>query len=160
MKNIILAVLLLGTLVGCLKSSENTFTCTYNACAEKAPTQQIEQVQAYLSTKGIAAIQHCSGLFYVIDTMGTGATPTVCSDVLVRYEGKLANDTVFESTTSPVAFNLSRLITGFKNGIPLIKEGGRIRLFIPPALGYGSVQAGSIPPNSMLIFDVSLLATR
>lgn len=158
MKNIILALVVIGSFTGCLKQSENTFTCNYNECAAKAPATEIEQVQAYLSANNINATQHCSGLFYVIDNPGTGTAPTVCNTVVVTYEGKLTDGSTFDKSTDPIDFSLSRVIMGFRNGLPLIKPGGRIRLFVPPSLGYGSTppQGSSIPANAILIFDVNL----
>lgn len=158
MKNLFFALFVISTFSGCLKDSENTFTCTYNECNQKASAAEIEQVQAYLTANNIAATQHCSGLFYVIDNAGTGVAPTVCNTVVVMYEGKLTDGTTFDKSTSPVDFPLSRVIVGFRNGLPLIKTGGKIRLFVPPSLGYGAnpPQGSSIPANAILIFDVSL----
>ncbi len=67
------------------------------------------------------------------------------------------NGNVFDKSTAPVAYSLLNLITGWKNGLPLIKKGGKIKLYIPPALGYGQNQYQSIPGNSILIFDIDLL---
>lgn len=138
-------------------SAEDLNPCAYDPCAQKASAAEIQSVQDFLTANGITAQQHCSGLFYRIDTEGTGASPGICSAVRITYEGRLTNGNVFESTTSPVAFNLYQLITGWKNGLPLIKAGGRIYLYIPPSLGYGSAANGSIPANSILIFRVDLL---
>ncbi len=160
MKNIILALLILAAFSGCLKQDENTITCTYDACGTKAPASEIQQVRDYLTANNITATEHCSGLFYIIDNPGNGASPTVCNSIAFTYEGKLTNGTVFDSATQPVVYGLSQLITGFKNGIPLIKTGGRIRLFVPPSLGYGANPSGSIPANSILIFDVNLVGIQ
>jgi FKBP-type peptidyl-prolyl cis-trans isomerase FkpA len=153
MKKIIFALFAICFFAGCGKEK-----CEYNPCSIVAPEPEIQQVRSYLSANGLNATQHCSGLFYIIDSPGSGKAPDACSNVAVTYEGKLTDGSVFDSATSPVPFNLSSLITGFKNGIPFIKEGGRIRLFVPPSLGYGSRAAGSIPANSVLIFDVTLVS--
>ncbi len=163
MKNILLAIFLVSLFTGCLKGNDGTsFTCTYNECGVVAPATEIDAVRSYLSANSITATQHCSGLFYVIDAAGSGTAPTVCSNVAVTYEGRLTNGNTFDKADSPVAFNLSGLITGFKNGIPLIKTGGKIRLYVPPSLGYGpnATPDGRIPGNSILIFDVSLVAVQ
>jgi FKBP-type peptidyl-prolyl cis-trans isomerase FkpA len=146
---------------GCLKSSDSgTNSCDYDPCALKAPASEIQSVQDYLAANNLAATQHCSGLFYSIDSVGTGANPGICSIVTVTYQGKLTNGTVFDSSSSPVAFNLYQVIPGWRNGLPQIKAGGKIHLYIPPSLAYGSTAAGSIPPNSILIFRVNLLAVQ
>jgi FKBP-type peptidyl-prolyl cis-trans isomerase FkpA len=158
LKKFLLGLILIASLSGCLKSSEGTYTCTYDPCGRKAPASEITAVQNYLSSKSITnAIQHCSGLFYVIENPGTGQNPSVCSNIGVTYEGKLADGTVFDATTSEVAFNLGQVITGWQNALPLIKAGGRIHIYIPPSLAYGSSGAGTIPPNSILEFTVDLI---
>lgn len=162
MKNILFALLVIGAFTGCMKNDENNFRCDYNECNIKAPASEIERVQAYLTANNISATQHCSGLFYVIDNPGTGATPTVCNTVKVNYEGKLTDGTTFDKSTDPVDFPLTNVIVGFRNGVPLIKTGGKIRLFVPPSLGYGSTPppGSPIPANAILIFDVSLLQVQ
>jgi len=161
MKNFFVGLLILAGLSSCLKGEDNS-TCSYDPCGLKAPDSEIQAVQSYLTSNSITATQHCSGLFYTIDLPGTGITPTVCNAVIVNYEGRLTNGTVFDKTQpgAPATFNLSQLIAGFKNGVPLIKAGGKITLYVPPSLGYGSQQAGAIPPNSILIFNVELAGVQ
>ncbi|HEY0750704.1 MAG TPA: FKBP-type peptidyl-prolyl cis-trans isomerase, partial [Chitinophagaceae bacterium] len=102
----------------------------------------------------------------VINTPGTGATANICSVITINYSGALTNGNTFNQTTSPVSFRLSDLITGWKNGIPLIKQGGNITLYVPPSLAYGDQerrdQDGNviIPANSMLIFTIDLVAVQ
>lgn len=148
-------------LTGCLKSNTiETCNANYDPCAVKAPAAEIQAVKDYLTASGITATQHCSGLFYTIDAMGTGAAPNVCSDISVTYEGKLTNGNVFDAKSSPISFNLSGVITGWKNSIPLIKSGGRIYLYIPPSLAYGNAASASVPANSILVFRVELVSVR
>ena len=140
--------------------------CTYIPCNLVAPTSEIQAVQNFLTSNNITATQHCSGMFYIIDADGSGKTADVCSGISVKYKGLLTNGTVFDEHSSPVSFNLSELILGWKNGIPLIKPGGRIKLYIPPSLGYGSqvVYDGngnpSVPANSILIFEIDLVSVQ
>lgn len=161
-----LSALLLSSLLftGCLGSGEKPAVCdpaAYNPCATVAPAAEIQAVQDYLTAQGITgAVQHCSGMFYKIDAPGTGATPTVCSNIAVTYEGKLTNGTTFDQATTPVAFGLGGVIKGWMNGLPLIKSGGRIYLYIPPTLGYGANATGPIPANSILVFRVDLVAVQ
>lgn len=147
---------------GCLKSKHTEgLACMYNACATVAPASEIQAVQNYLTSNNITAVQHCSGVFYVIDTPGTGVQPSSCSSVNVIYKGRLTNGNVFDPGPSfPQPYPLTSLIKGWTNTIPLIKAGGKIHLYIPPSLGYGNQQVGNIPPNSILIFDVELTTVQ
>ena len=88
-------------------------------------------------------------------TPGTGARPTDEDVVLVNYEGRLVDGTVFDANPrAPLSVN--RLIPGFTQGLKQMQKGGRYRLTIPAALGYVDNATGSIPPNSDLIFTVEL----
>lgn len=147
---------------GCIKN--DAAKCEYDACATKAPANEIQSVKDYLASVSITnATEHCSGVFYVIDTAGTGNAPSSCATVNATYTGKLTNGNTFDSGTSQ--FALGSVIPGWTNTIPLIKNGGKIRLFIPPSLGYGAQgitdsRTGNviIPPNAILLFDVRLNA--
>ncbi|WP_430896062.1 MULTISPECIES: FKBP-type peptidyl-prolyl cis-trans isomerase [unclassified Paraflavitalea] len=146
-------------LSGCLKS---TAGCTYKVNGTVASSSEEQAIVTYLTSNGLTATKHSSNMYYQILADGTGtASPSQCSAILINYSGKLTNGTVFDSQTSQV-FTLGTLIEGWKVGIPLIKKGGQIRLFIPPSLGYGSQDikdnSGNvvIPGNSILIFDITL----
>ena len=77
MRRLVFALVIIATFGGCNKNK-----CDYNECAIKAPDSEIQAVQNYLSSKGITnAVQHCSGMFYVIDNAGNGKHPTACSTV-------------------------------------------------------------------------------
>jgi FKBP-type peptidyl-prolyl cis-trans isomerase FkpA len=151
MRKLLFALLIIAAFGGCNKKT----TCDYNECAIKAPDSEIQAVQSYLASKGITdAVQHCSGMFYVITNAGSGNHPTACSQVNVTYRGLLTNGSTFDQGTTTLG--LDQVVTGWRNGIPKIGVGGSIRLYIPPTLGYGSQANGPIPANSILIFDVTL----
>jgi FKBP-type peptidyl-prolyl cis-trans isomerase FkpA len=155
MKKFLVIVLAVIAFTGCKKNDK----CDYNECAMKASETEIQSVKDYLTSQGITnATQHCSGMFYVIDKAGTGKHPGACSDVNVTYRGMLTNGVVFDQGT--LDLGLDGVITGWRNGIPQIGTGGFIHLYIPPSLGYGSRDNGSIPANSILVFDVALNATN
>ena len=165
-KVLISALVCVWIFSSCLKGDNNSTMCTYSPCAYVAGTSEIQAVQDYLTTNSITATQHCSGMFYTIDVLGTGKTPDVCSTISVRYTGKLINGTIFDQQSSPVSYNLTNLIPGWKNGIPLINSGGKIHLYIPPLLGYGNQDVRDangtvvVPANSILIFDIDLTAVQ
>ncbi|RPD51512.1 MULTISPECIES: FKBP-type peptidyl-prolyl cis-trans isomerase [Chitinophagaceae] len=164
MKKTLLTLAIAATLAGCLKNEEPQRNCNYDECALKAPAAEIQAVKEYLTTNNITNyVEHCSGLMYVIDSVGTGATPGVCSGVSIRYKGMLTNGTVFDkSETSTPYWELSNLIRGWVNGLPKIKQGGGMKLYIPPTLGYGAAPQTDrngnviIPANSITVFEVKL----
>jgi FKBP-type peptidyl-prolyl cis-trans isomerase FkpA/FKBP-type peptidyl-prolyl cis-trans isomerase FklB len=91
---------------------------------------------------------------------GTGPQPTTTDIVLVHYEGKLQDGTVFDSTEGkqPVPFPVTGVIPGFTEGLQMMKKGGTYRLRIPPQLAYGEKGAGGvIPPNATLDFKIQLI---
>lgn len=145
---------------GCLKDGSQSYTCTANIPQVSVPANEVAAVEAYLAQKGITDAQKSNfGFYYKIDVAGTGITPTVCSNVTLYYQGKLIDGTTFDQTgASPVTFQLGQLITGWQLGLPLIKTGGKIKLYLPPTLAYGSRAVGSIPANSILIFEITLVA--
>ena len=155
MKNLIIAALFFTFLSGCGK--DTGFNCEYDPCQYPAPASQISDIQNYLAANSLTATQHCSGIFFQVISEGSGEAPTVCHRVNVSYEGKLVDGTVFDSSPSAV-FGLNEVISGWGAGIPLIKPGGRILLYIPPYHGYGNQTVGNIPANSILVFDVTLIA--
>jgi FKBP-type peptidyl-prolyl cis-trans isomerase FkpA len=146
---------------GCLKSEDEVPPCSYNECGVKAPAAEIENVKAYLLQNSLTPTEHCSGMFYSIDSVGTGTAPTACAAIAARYKGMLTNGAVFDSGV--LTSTLTRLIPGWRNGLPKIKAGGGMRLYIPPTLGYGAEDVKNpntgqvvIPGNSILVFEVKL----
>ncbi len=102
-----------------------------------------------------------SGLQYTVLQEGTGRQPKASDTVRCHYEGRLLDGTVFDSSYRrgvPADFGLRQVISGWTEGVQLMKEGAKFRFFIPYQLAYGTQGAGnSIPPYAALIFDVELL---
>lgn len=101
-----------------------------------------------------------SGLGYEVLEPGSDKVAALEDVVEVTYEGKLIDGTVFDSNldeTKPVAFPLGGVIPGFSEGLQLVGEGGKIRLYIPSELAYGeNPPGGVIEAGSMLVFEVKL----
>ena len=130
------------------------------SCKKEVDYAQIDEdiILQYITDNNLNAQATGSGLYYVIDNPGNGDTPNINSTVTVAYVGKLTDGTIFDqSGTVPATFPLSGVIQGWQEGIPLFNEGGSGTLLIPSALGYGNQAVGSIPANSVLIFDVELI---
>ena len=107
--------------------------------------------------------QTASGLQYKVIEEGTGTKPTLDNTVVVHYEGQLINGQIFDSSRQrgqPAEFGLGQVIRGWTEGLQLMKEGGKTRLFIPSELGYGPGGTGNIPANAVLIFDVELIEIK
>lgn len=102
-----------------------------------------------------------SGLQYVVEKEGEGAQPTATDEVTVHYTGKLLNGQVFDSSVQrgePATFPLNRVISGWTEGVQLMKEGAKYTFFIPSDLAYGPQGIpNAIPPHSTLIFEVELI---
>jgi FKBP-type peptidyl-prolyl cis-trans isomerase len=106
-----------------------------------------------------------SGLQYKIVKEGAGKSPKATDTVLVHYEGKLLDGSIFDSSikrNEPISFPLNRVIPGWTEGVQLLKEGGKVILYIPSNLAYGAsgTPGGPIGPNETLIFEVELLKVQ
>ena len=113
------------------------------------------------NAKNDSVTQTQSGLQYMVLKEGTGAKPGPTDEVTVHYTGRLLDGTVFDSSVErgePATFPLDKVIPGWTEGLQLMSEGSKYRLFIPSELAYGSKGSGDkILPNSTLIFDVELI---
>lgn len=129
---------------------------------EQDSAKIIAEGEAYLAEnakrEGVTTTE--SGLQYEVITEGTGKSPKAVDTVKVHYKGTLINGEQFDSSYDrgePTSFPLNRVISGWTEGLQLMKEGAKYRFHIPSEIAYGSRTAGTIPPHSTLIFDVELL---
>ncbi len=106
-------------------------------------------------------ITTASGLQYQVLTAGHGEThPQANSTVTVHYQGTLLDGKEFDSSYKrgePISFRLNQVIKGWQEGLQLMVEGEKVRLFIPYQLAYGQNGSGPIPGGATLIFDVELI---
>ena len=99
------------------------------------------------------------GVYYKIITPGTGIEEIeLTSTITMAYTGRLLKGTIFDSATTakPYTSKLENLIEGWKEAVPLITKGGKIRVLIPSALAYGAQGSSNIPANSVLDFDIEI----
>lgn len=105
-----------------------------------------------------------SGLYYKILREGSGDSPTATETVVVHYEGRLIDGTVFDSSYDrgePAQFQLNRVIPGWTEGVQLMKPGAKFQFYIPSDLAYGDMGSGQlIGPGATLVFDVELLEVK
>lgn len=130
-------------------------------CKKKAEEQAAEDdrlIQEYIAANNLNAVKDASGLYYIIDQQGAGATCNSSSDVRVAYTGYYLDGIIFDgSDQQGITFNLGGVIEGWRLGIPFFREGGTGKLLVPSALGYGPNGGGSIPGNTVLVFDIELI---
>ena len=141
MKKLITFALLLVLIAGCKDDDKD-----YAVIDEKIITD-------YLAANNIDAQRDDSGLYYKIITPGTGDI-TPFNTVEATYTGSFIDGEVFDARTGK--FSLVSFIRAWQIGIPKIGKGGKIQLFVPSALGYGSKGSGDIPANTVLLFDVEV----
>ncbi|MCK0106625.1 FKBP-type peptidyl-prolyl cis-trans isomerase [Marinobacter sp. S0848L] len=101
-----------------------------------------------------------SGLQYEVIEEGDGDKPTASDRVQVHYTGELINGEVFDSSRErgkPTTFGVGQVIPGWIEGLQLMSEGARYKLYIPAELAYGAAGNQAIAPNETLVFDVELL---
>jgi FKBP-type peptidyl-prolyl cis-trans isomerase len=131
------AILVLLTIVACNKSGE------------EGPDNQVlerEEIQTYADNNQLNGQFTNSGLYYVIENAGSDKHPGLASTITVSYRGYYLDGTVLDEGAFYTE-RLNRLIAGWQEGIPLIGEGGRIKLIIPSHLAYR---------NGIIVFDVTL----
>ena len=121
-----------------------------------APASEVATLKTYIDSNHVDATADPRGFYYKINAAGSGSKPNACSNVLVGYNLRLLNSTTILEESQGVSFNLSQLIVGWQEGIPLIGSNGSIILYLPPSLAYGSQASPKIPANSYLKFEIVL----
>jgi FKBP-type peptidyl-prolyl cis-trans isomerase FklB len=105
-----------------------------------------------------------SGLQYIVEKEGNGASPKETDTAVVNYRGTLLDGTEFDSSYKrgePATFPVNRVIKGWTEALQLMKPGAKYKLFIPSNLAYGPGGAGGdIGPNATLLFEVELLSVK
>ena len=151
-KSMLLVMFVIAIISATLSCKKTDTTCATVTTA--APDAEKVFLRNYISTNAINATEDSRGFFYSIDSIG-GTKPTACSNVTVNYTLRLLNGTLVDNGNN-VTFNLMNLIIGWQEGIPLIGKNGKIILYLPPSLAYGSQATSGIPANSYLVFTISL----
>ena len=102
-----------------------------------------------------------SGLQYEVLVNSEGQRPKASDRVLVNYVGKFENGNIFDqSGSTPEEFGLEQVISGWTEGLQLMAVGNKFKFFLHPELAYGAGTVGSIPPNSLLVFEIELLEIK
>ncbi|TNE63808.1 MAG: peptidylprolyl isomerase [Bacteroidetes bacterium] len=113
----------------------------------------------YLQENNLTATEHDSGVFYIIDTPGSGGSPDLNSTITVRYKGSYLDDVVFGQTSGSetAQLKMNELIQGWQIALPYFQKGSTGTIFIPSGLGYGGNPPVGIRANAVLKFDIELV---
>jgi FKBP-type peptidyl-prolyl cis-trans isomerase FkpA len=133
------------------------------AAAAPAPAaKRVPPPRSFIPAVALRAVRTTpSGLRFETLKPGLGAKPTAADEVLVTYEGHLADGTLFDASPQPTGFPVSGVVPGFAEALQLMQKGGRYRFWVPGALAYGAKGIpGAIPPNAELEFIVTLVDFR
>jgi len=128
------------------------------ARAEAAAEVGREYLQRNAAREGVTELP--SGLQYEVLQAGEGRIPSREDQVRVHYHGTLVDGSVFDSSYQrgePAEFPVGGVIAGWVEALQLMNAGSKWRLHVPSELAYGGQSVGSIPPHSVLVFDVELL---
>ena len=154
MINIVLAIIIV---ILCFLIFKNSKKLKQQALANA----QIEADFLRANSQVDGVFETASGLQYkVVHRSDNETKPSPTSMVNVHYHGTLVDGTVFDSSVernSPISFGLHQVIKGWTEGLQLMSEGDKFTFYIPHQLAYGEKRVGSIPPASLLIFEVELL---
>jgi FKBP-type peptidyl-prolyl cis-trans isomerase FklB len=130
---------------------------------KKQAQENLEKGKAFLEENGKkeGVVTLPSGLQYKVVAAGSGKSPKPDGTVTVHYRGTFIDGTEFDSSYSrgkPEKIQVSSVIRGWTEALPLMKKGAKWQIFLPPYLGYGDRRRGRIAPNSTLVFDIELIA--
>jgi FKBP-type peptidyl-prolyl cis-trans isomerase FklB len=130
--------------------------------AEKNQKASAEFLAKNKKEKGVTETP--SGLQYKVVKPGEGKKPAPTDTVVVNYRGTLIDGSEFDSSYKrgvPATFPVNGVIKGWQEVLPLMKEGAKWQVFVPPSLGYGPNGAGTnIGPNATLVFDIELVSIK
>lgn len=116
--------------------------------------------EKYLADNKITTKPTASGLIYIELKKGSGPSPLPTDQVKVHYTGTMLDGTKFDSSLDkgePATFGLNQVIPGWTEGLGMMKKGGKAKLVIPSALGWGAQGFQGIPPYAPVTFTVELL---
>ncbi len=162
-----------------VEKERNEMMAKQQSMMEEAKANEAKDLEKYLSENNIKVKPTESGLYFITLKKGNGVKAENGKKVKVNYTGMLINGTIFDTSVEaeakkaniynekrpyqPFEFLLGqgKVITGWDEGIAMMKVGGKAKLVIPSKLGYGERgYGGAIPPCAVLVFDVELVGVN
>ncbi len=151
----LMSLLAIAVFAACNKKNDTPFDPAKQAAIDE------QLITDYISKNSLTGVMKddTSVLRYKILANGiSNDTIKLNERMNITYTGKLLNGTQFDSGTKTTLsdLRLEDLVKGWQIGLRKISKGGKVLLIIPSALGYGNRAAGSIPANSVLVFEITL----
>ena len=160
-KRTVLLIFILTIISSCLKDTDGW-------------EKEQKLLKQYIAANNITVEPTASGLYYIEEVEGTGASVETDDYLIIEYTARTLSGTIYDSTDSltavqngfsdqkiifgPLKFKLSNVsIIGVKEGLTYMKEGGKARLIIPSDIGFGRYSYGNLPGYSTLIYDIELI---
>ena len=149
------------TTAGSASTTPSPVSNAGRAAAPQPTTGDIELTKfaSELNVHLDSMVRRTSGLYVQDQQMGTGAVATRGRTVVVRYSGFLADGKMFDSGEATVTLGSNKTIRAWEEGLLGMRVGGRRRIVVPPAMGYGARGSGDvIPPNAVLVSDMEMMS--
>lgn len=146
-----------------VQNAQAAFMAKMDAIQEQQAESQRSKEKEWFdeNAKGNSKVKTLeSGIQYEVMNAGEGPKPSAQDKVTTHYHGTLTDGTVFDSSVergTPATFPVMGVIKGWQEILQLMPVGSKWKVYIPSELAYGSRAMGSIPANSILIFEIELL---
>jgi len=132
------------------------------------PEEQMEVdrqlIESYVAQNGLEGFYTDTGIFVSFEEEVSGTdSPNSTSTLELVYTGKFLDGEEFDSSQGlAVELSLRQVIPGWREGLQYFTEGSEGTLIIPSPQAYGTrgTRDGSIPPNTVLLFEIELLSVR
>ena len=98
-----------------------------------------------------------SGLYYYFENKGQGQKIKYTDSVTVQFKGTLLDSTIFEIEKVPVTFAVNEVIIAWKEVLLMSGRNAKIKIIVPPQLGYGNHKLDKIPQNSILLYEIEII---
>ena len=98
-----------------------------------------------------------SGLYYYFENKGQGQKIKYTDSVTVQFKGTLLDSTIFEIEKVPLTFAVNEVIIAWKEVLLMSERKAKIKIIVPPQLGYGNHKLDKIPQNSILLYEIEII---
>jgi FKBP-type peptidyl-prolyl cis-trans isomerase FkpA len=127
--------------------------CSYS---EEQLTEFDKRIETFAVEKSFQLVKSESGLYTQIMEAGTGREILLTDSIGVSYVGKLLSGKKFDEQKKTIYLPMHGVILGWKEALIGQKQGVKLRVVIPPQLGYGASGMDKVPPNAPLYFELRI----